>query len=99
MQGIRPYFTGFLLSLILTFASFLLVYESLLTGWPLIYSLSGLALTQMIVQLIFFLHLGDEPKPYWNLLLFLFMVLTLVILIGGSLWIMYNLDYQHISHK
>jgi cytochrome o ubiquinol oxidase operon protein cyoD len=47
-----------------------------------------------MVQLVFFLHLGGEGKPRWRLTAFLFMLLVLVILVFGSLWIMYNLDYH-----
>jgi len=44
--------------------------------------------------LIFFLHLGIESKPRWNLLVFYFMVVVLAILLYGSFWIMSNLDYR-----
>jgi cytochrome o ubiquinol oxidase operon protein cyoD len=54
----------------------------------------GLALVQFVVQLIFFLHLGRESKPRWNLLIFSFMALVVFILIFGSLWIMSNLNYH-----
>lgn len=48
----------------------------------------------MFIQLFFFLHLGQESKPYWNSQLFLFMLTILVILVIGSLWIMHNLSYN-----
>ncbi len=50
-----------------------------------------LALFQATVQLHYFLHLGDESKPQWNLFTFLFMLVLAFILVAGSLWIMYNL--------
>jgi cytochrome o ubiquinol oxidase operon protein cyoD len=58
--------------------------------------INGLAVVQLFVQLYFFLHMGDESKPRWNLMAFLFMLLVLVIVVFGSLWIMKNLDY-HMS--
>ena len=41
-----------------------------------------------------YLHLGLESKPRWNLMMFLFMVLLIFVLVGGSMWIMYNLNYN-----
>lgn len=56
--------------------------------------LLGLAVIQLFVQIIFFLHLGKESKPRLNLMAFLFMILVVVIVVFGSLWIMQNLDYN-----
>jgi cytochrome o ubiquinol oxidase operon protein cyoD len=46
----------------------------------------------MWIQLHYFLHLGDEPKPQWNLLTFGFMIGVVLILVFGTLWIMNNLN-------
>lgn len=89
---------GFILSIALTLAAYFLVTEQLLGNWMLNLALVFLGLTQVIFQLIFFLHLGDEPKPRWNFLAFLFMLSVVVILVAGSLWIMYNLDYRVMTH-
>jgi cytochrome o ubiquinol oxidase operon protein cyoD len=43
---------------------------------------------------VFFLHLGRESKPRWNLNALLFAVLVVVIIVFGSLWIMHNLNYH-----
>ena len=53
-----------------------------------------LAVVQLVVQLVFFLHLGRERQPRWNLLAFAFMAIVLLILVLGSLWIMNNLNYH-----
>lgn len=92
--SVKSYSLGLLLCLLLTLAAYFLVVKHLLTGPTLIFAVIGLALLQAIVQLLLFLHVGDEPKPYWNLMVFLFMLLVVVILVFGSLWIMYNLDYR-----
>jgi len=89
----KSYLIGFILSVILTFTSFFLVIEQVLSGWTLLLTISGLGLIQAIVQLVFFLHLGSEKSPYWNFTTFLFMLLVLVILVAGTLWIMYHLNY------
>lgn len=88
----KSYLIGFILSLLLTLASYLTVSEKLLSGQSLVIVLMGLALIQLTVQSVFFLHLGKESKPYWNLLCFLFMVQVILIIVIGSLWIMANLN-------
>jgi cytochrome o ubiquinol oxidase operon protein cyoD len=52
------------------------------------------AMLQLIVQLVFFLHLGREKKPRWNLQVLMFAALVVTILVAGSIWIMSNLDYN-----
>jgi cytochrome o ubiquinol oxidase operon protein cyoD len=86
------YIVGFVLSILLTMGAYFLVSYHLLTAWPLILTITGLGLIQVIVQLIFFLHLGGEVHPHRNLLSFIFMSVVIVVVIGGSLWIMYNLN-------
>lgn len=88
------YIAGFILSVGLTIAAYLLVTKHVYEGWTLIYALVGLAVVQLFVQMFFFLHLGQEPKPRWNLGSFLFMLLVLLIIVVGSLWIMHNLNYN-----
>lgn len=90
----ETYIFGFVLSLILTLVAYFLVAEHLMSGWALVFSVGALAFAQVLVQLVFFLHLGEEPSPPWNLIVFLFMVLIVLIIVIGTLWIMYHLDYQ-----
>jgi len=57
-----------------------------------------LALVQLVVQLVLFLHVGQEEKPRFNLLALSFGLITVVILVGGTLWIMQNLMHmQHVA--
>lgn len=53
-----------------------------------------LALAQFFAQLYYFLHLGRETKPRWKLLVLCFMILVVLIIVVGSIWIMYNLNYR-----
>lgn len=92
--SLKPYVAGFVLSVILTLTAYFLVVERLLSGWELVAAIIALALTQFFVQVTLFLHVGDEPKPRWNLSAFLFMLLVVVIIVIGSLWIMNNLNYN-----
>lgn len=86
------YIIGFILSLILTLLSFLLVAFEIFPPYVLTYTIVGFALFQAFIQMIFFLHLGQEDPPQWETLVFYFMILVLVIIVLGTLWIMYDLD-------
>lgn len=92
------YIFGFLFSILLTIVPYLLVVNHRLAGWTLVGVLIAVALAQMIVQLFFFLHLGNERRPRWNLMVFLFMALVVLIVVIGSLWIMNNLNYHMSPH-
>ena len=90
----KPQFLGLTSSLILTFAAYRIVIHHHLEGLALIITVLALAGLQAVLQLIFFLHLGLESKPHWGLLTFLFTFLVLIIIVGGTLWIMGNLNYD-----
>lgn len=91
---LKKYTIGFVLSLVLTLGAYIIVVRDYMTGTALLLLLAGLALVQMIVQLVYFLHLDEEVKPRYRLMLFVFMAGVLAILVIGSLWIMANLDYN-----
>ncbi len=88
------YMIGFLLSLMLTGMAYLLVTRHLLGTPQLVTAIVTLAISQVLAQLVFFLHLGRETRPRWKLVVFVFMLTVLGILIAGSLWIMQNLNYN-----
>jgi cytochrome o ubiquinol oxidase operon protein cyoD len=92
--SLKSYIIGFILSIALTLASYYLVIARLATGWVLDVSVGILAIAQALVQLILFLNLLREAKPRWNLIVFLFMLLIVVIVVVGSIWIMDNLNYN-----
>jgi cytochrome o ubiquinol oxidase subunit IV len=90
------YSIGFLSSVALTiFAYAIVVNDVIKNTWsPAIIALllSSLAIIQLAVQLLFFLHLGEEAKPRWKLMSFLFAFIILGIIVIGSLWIMFDLN-------
>ncbi len=90
----KPVSIGFVFSLLLTVGTYLFVLRHHLSGTALTLSILGLALLQALVQFFFFLHVGMESKPRWTLIAFLFMILIMVVVVGGSMWIMSNLDYN-----
>jgi cytochrome o ubiquinol oxidase subunit IV len=95
---LKSYLIGFVLSILLTLAAYLIVMEHLATGQLLITAVVALGFFQGWVQLVLFLHLGKESHPRRNLMTFLFMLLVGVILVAGSIWIMAYLDYNHMPH-
>lgn len=96
----RAYVIGFVLSLVFTLGAYALVQQHVNThhsAFPhqlLIPIIMALALAQLTAQLVFFLHLGKESKPRWNLMVFFFAVMVVGIVVIGSLWIMQNLNYH-----
>ena len=95
----KAYVVGFVLSLILTFAAYYLVTVQLLSGNTLLVSILVLAFVQLFVQLWFFLHLGREQKPRWNLIFFLSTAGIIFIVVAGSIWIMSHLNYNMMPHE
>ena len=89
---VRAYLIGLTASLLLTGIAFLLVLNQWLPEDLIFYALTALALVQAVVQLLFFLHVGQEAKPRWETLVFYFMLLVLLIIGFGSLWIMQDLN-------
>ena len=92
------YIIGFILSILLTIVPYALVVNHLLVGDALVISVVVLGIIQLLVQLIFFLHLSSHPSQRWNLITFSFTLLIVVILVIGSLWIMYNMNYNMMEH-
>lgn len=87
------YIIGFLLSLGLTLLAYAIVVLKLVDTWA-VGILLVLAVAQMVVQLVYFLHLGEEVGPRLKLLSFVFMGVILLIIVVGSLWIMNHLNYN-----
>lgn len=96
-KTLQAYVTGLLLCVVLTFASFGLVEMHLLAGGPLYIALAGLAIVQLLVQCVCFLSLNGSREGQWNLLPFIFTIMIIGILVGGTLWIMYNLNYNMMN--
>ena len=103
MSMLRTYTLGFVLSILLTLAAFVIVGDHLRTGhaipphYVVVPILVGLALVQLFVQLTFFLHLGEERKPRWSLGMLALALMVVCILVGGTLWIMRTITHQQMQ--
>jgi cytochrome o ubiquinol oxidase subunit IV len=95
-QGIQSYFIGLALAVLLTVLSFYLVGTHLIWGPGLPAALASLAIAQIGVHLIFFLHITSAPDNTNTVLALAFGVLIVGLVIGGSLWIMYHLNQNMV---
>ena len=86
------YAVGFALAAGLTGASFVLAAHQWLTPASLVAALVVLAIAQMIVHLIFFLHITTAPAQKTNILALLLTLLIIALVVIGSLWIMAQLN-------
>ncbi len=91
---LTSYIVGFISSIALTLAAYYVVVNRAFGKGALIYKIVALAVVQLIVQVVFFLHIGQEKGTRWKLVTFIFAVLVVLIIVIGSLWIMHNLDYN-----
>jgi len=91
-EGIARYVIGFVLASALTVASFYVLYTSLIWGPGIPVALVVLAIAQIGVHLVFFLHITTAPDNTNNVLALAFGVLIVALVIVGSLWIMDNLN-------
>jgi cytochrome o ubiquinol oxidase subunit IV len=100
MTRLASYVTGFVLSLVLTALPLALVWMhvgsqyAFLDKGVLYTACVVFALLQLGVQLHFFLHMGEEREPRWNLLALSLALVVSVIVVGGTLWIMNNLSHH-----
>ncbi|HEV2613302.1 MAG TPA: cytochrome o ubiquinol oxidase subunit IV [Gammaproteobacteria bacterium] len=97
-KTLSAYIIGLFLSLLLTVIAFLLVGKHMLSNSSLYIAVSILAVIQFCVQSLCFLRLNAGPEGRWNLYPFMFAVFVVFVVIGGSLWIMYNLNYNMMAH-
>ncbi|MCG8544230.1 MAG: cytochrome o ubiquinol oxidase subunit IV [Alphaproteobacteria bacterium] len=93
-RSLRSYLTGFVLALILTVIPFGLVALGALPRMPTLIVIAVLAVIQVLVHLHYFLDLNLSSTPRENLLAIAFAAILIVIMVGGSLWIMFDLHHR-----
>jgi cytochrome o ubiquinol oxidase subunit IV len=86
------YVLGLVLALILTGVSFWVASTSVLWGPGVAVGLVVLAVAQMGVHLVFFLHITSGPDNTNNVLALAFGVLIVFLVMVGTIWIMANMD-------
>ena len=93
-QRVIGYLVGLGLAILLTATSFFVAGTDLVWQPSIPVALVVLAIAQMGVHLVFFLHITTGPDNTNNVLALAFGVLIVVLLMGGSLWIMANLNHN-----
>lgn len=94
---VATYTLGFGLSLGLTYLAYAAATNQIWNGWVLTIGLMALAIIQLAVQLVFFLHFGRGADKRWSGAAFWFAILTIIIVAIGSLWVMHNMNYNMMS--
>ena len=93
-RGIRGYLIGFVLAVGLTATSFYIARSTLVWAPSIPIALSVLAVAQMGVHIVFFLHMTSGPDNVNNLMALAFGLLIVMLLVFGSLWIMFHLNHN-----
>jgi cytochrome o ubiquinol oxidase operon protein cyoD len=88
----QPYLKGFVLALVLTGIPFGLVAAGLLPRFATLVVIAILAVVQVAVHLRYFLHIDLTVTPRDNLLALAFAAVLIFLMVGGTLWIMLDLD-------
>ena len=91
--SLRGYVTGFLLSVVLTAIPFWLVMAKVIPNSTITaLVVLGFAVVQILVHMVYFLHLDAKSEGGWNLLSTIFTVVIVVIMLAGSLWVMHHMN-------
>ncbi|GHA73273.1 cytochrome o ubiquinol oxidase subunit IV [Cognatilysobacter bugurensis] len=91
--SLRDYVTGFVLSVLLTAVPFGLVMggavanPAVIAGVILVF-----AALQVVVHMVYFLHMNPRSEGGWNLLALLFTAVLVIIVLAGSLWVMHHMN-------
>lgn len=91
-QGVKSYLIGLAFAVGLTVASFSIVRSPYVWAPGIPVALIVFAIAQMGVHLIFFLHITTGPDSTNNVMALAFGVLIVILVVGGSLWIMSHLN-------
>ena len=89
----RGYWIGFLLSVVLTAIPFGLVMTGAIADTRVTVGIvMAAALVQIVVHMIFFLHMNTKSEQGWTIMALIFTIIIVVIAIAGSLWVMYHMN-------
>ena len=95
---VKGYLIGFVLAVILTAIPFKMVMDGGYSHQTVLVTVMALAVVQIVVHLIYFLHLDSSSEQRWNVMALAFTALILLIVVAGSLWIMHNMNANMMVH-
>lgn len=90
----KSYLTGFVLSLILTAIPFAFVMSGTLSSSATLAGIFSAGIVQILVHLHYFLHVDTSSEARWNVPALIFTLLIMVLFVGGTIWIMSDLNYR-----
>jgi cytochrome o ubiquinol oxidase operon protein cyoD len=94
---VKGYLTGFILSLILTAIPFWIVMGNVFDkSSTTAFVVLAFAAVQIVVHMIYFLHMNAKSEHGWTMLALIFTVVVVVITLSGSLWVMYHMNHNMI---
>jgi cytochrome o ubiquinol oxidase subunit IV len=88
----KGYVTGFLMSVVLTAIPFYLVMSGVLSPLATSLIIIALAVVQIVVHMIYFLHMNTKSENGWSMMALIFTIVMVVIALSGSLWVMNHLN-------
>lgn len=95
--SLKTYLVGFVLSTILTLIPFIMVMNHSASRTALFGIIVIAAVLQLIVQLVYFLHLDSSAEERWNVVSFIFTAIVIILLVGLSVWIMWSLNANMVA--
>lgn len=91
--SLRDYATGFILSVLLTAVPFALVMSGAIASSAVVAGVILVcAAVQVVVHMVYFLHMNPRSEGGWNLLALVFTGVLVVIVMAGSLWVMHHMN-------
>jgi cytochrome o ubiquinol oxidase operon protein cyoD len=91
-REVAGYVTGFALAIVLTLASFWVPTTNFIYGPAFAVALLVLAVAQMGIHLVFFLHITTDPDNTNNVMALAFGVLIVCLIVFGSIWVMIHMN-------
>lgn len=93
--SLKTYAIGFILSVVLTAIPFWLVMTKAFTSSSTAgMVLLGFAAVQIVVHMIYFLHMNSKSQGGWSMLALIFTIMLVVITLAGSIWVMYHMNHN-----
>ncbi|MFD2179044.1 cytochrome o ubiquinol oxidase subunit IV [Veronia pacifica] len=92
--SVKEYVHGLIYSIVLTLVPFAMVMANMGSTQLIVGVIMVFAVAQIMVQLVFFLHMNTSSEQMWNTTSAVFVVVIVAIILVGSLWIM-----DHLNHN
>jgi cytochrome o ubiquinol oxidase subunit IV len=90
---VAGYVNGFVLSVVLTAIPFWLVMSGgVVSSGVTALVILAFAAVQIVVHMVYFLHMNTKSEHGWSILALIFTTVLVVIMLSGSLWVMYHLN-------